>query len=216
MASVYSGSSGWCSFLYLWYYGMPLWKVFWHFPFWRVGTHDWRLVWSKTFSKMACFISSSNSEESLQQYTWSTVFGDDEVLQKKMEGRAKRIPVKVKLRDTVTMLSISKEEERLQKSMLNIMYGTLYTAQKPNLHVIVVHVSQVPTAPVTYNVHPRNPWQQLTCTVVHANCQLRLDSLTVLTVHLMYSCHGALMYPLNHFVRLPQWRVKRKWRASLW
>lgn len=52
------------------------------------------------------------------------------------------------------MLSISKEEERLQKSMLNIMYGTLYTAQKPNLHVIVVHVSQVPTAPITYNVHP--------------------------------------------------------------
>jgi len=80
------------------------------------------------------------------------------------------------------MLSISKEEERLQKSMLNIMYGTLYTAQKPNLHIIVVHVSQVPTALVTYNVHPRNPWQQLTCTVVHANCQLRFDSLTVLTV----------------------------------
>lgn len=75
---------------------------------------------------MACFISSSSSEESLCGSTReSTVFSDDEVQKKKVQGRAKRTKkIPAKLRDYVP--SISKEEERLQKSMLNIMHGTLY------------------------------------------------------------------------------------------
>ena len=99
----------------------------------------------------------------------------------------------------MTMLSISKEEERLQKSMLNIMYGTLYTAQKPNVHVIVVHVSQVPTSPVTYNVHPI-AMTTVELNVVHANCQFRFDSFdsfdksTSCTVAMELSCTDTIYY----------------------
>ena len=75
---------------------------------------------------MAYFVASCSSEESISSTLGSTAFSDDEVPQKKVKGsratskRTKKIPAKLK--DYV--LSVSKEEERLQKSMLMLL--TMY------------------------------------------------------------------------------------------